>query len=124
MVCGAAATALTANWGAGDAAPSGCDLSLEVTSLTAGCGSAVVGGITVSGTAQNIVSSIGSCATGTGGSDGAQLSYTLSVTDDTQLDCCDDQTVTITLLESHPRNGRGGKLYRRLLGKISGRGRK
>jgi hypothetical protein len=97
VVCGAAARALTANWGAGDAAPSGCDLSLEVTSLTAGCGSAVVGGITVSGTAQNIVGSIGSCATGTGASDGAQLSYTLSVTDNSQLDSCDDQTVTITL---------------------------
>jgi hypothetical protein len=97
VVCGTAARALTANWAAGDAAPSGCELSLEVTSLTAGCGSAVVGGITVSGTAQNIVGSIGSCATGTGASDGAQLTYTLSVTDNSQLDSCDDQTVTITL---------------------------
>jgi hypothetical protein len=97
VVCGAATRALTANWGAGDAAPSGCELALEVTSLTAGCGSAVVGGITVSGTAQNIVGGIGSCATGTGAADGAQLSYTLSVTDNSQLDSCDDQTVTITL---------------------------
>jgi hypothetical protein len=97
VVCGAAARALTANWGAGDAAPSGCQLALEVTSLTASCGSAVGGGITVSGTAQNIVATIGSCATGTGATDGAQLTYTLSVTDQTQLDSCDDQTVTITL---------------------------
>jgi hypothetical protein len=97
VVCGAAVRALTANWGAGDAAPSGCELALEVTSLTAGCGSAVAGGITMTGTAQNIVGSIGSCATGTGGTDGAQLTYTLSVTDMTQLDDCDDQTVTITL---------------------------
>jgi hypothetical protein len=97
VVCGATARALTANWGAGDAAPSGCSLDLEVTSLTAGCGSAVVGGITCSGTAQNIVGSIGSCATGTGAADGAQLSYTLTVDDVTQLDSCDDQTVTITL---------------------------
>ena len=97
VVCGAATRALTANWGAGDAAPSGCSLSLEVTSLTAGCGSAVVGGVTVSGTAQSVVGSIASCATGTGAADGAQLSYTLCVDDDTQLDSCDDQTVTITL---------------------------
>jgi hypothetical protein len=97
VVCGATARALTANWGAGDAAPSGCELGLEVTSLTAGCGSAVVGGITMSGSAQNVVTGIGSCATGTGGTDGAQLTYTLSVADDTQLDSCDDQTLTITL---------------------------
>jgi hypothetical protein len=97
VVCGAAARSLTAQWGAGDTAPSGCALSLEVTALTAGCGSAVGGGITMSGTAQPVVTSIGSCATGTGATDGAQLTYTLSVTDDTQLDSCDDQTVTITL---------------------------
>ena len=97
VVCGSAVRALTVNWGAGDAAPSGCELGLEVTSLTSGCGSAVAGGVTVSGTAQNVVGSIGSCATGTGGTDGAQLTYTLGVTDETQLDSCDDQTVTITL---------------------------
>ena len=97
VVCGAAARSLTANWGGADAAPSGCSLSLEVTGLTAGCGSPVVGGITVSSVAQNIVGSIGSCATGTGATDGAQLTYTLSVSDHTQLDSCDDQAVTVTL---------------------------
>jgi hypothetical protein len=97
VVCGAAVRSLTAQWGAGDAAPSGTELSLEVTALTAGCGSAVGGGVTMNGTAQPIVTTIGSCATGTGATDGAQLTYTLSVTDDTQLDSCDDQTVTITL---------------------------
>jgi hypothetical protein len=97
VVCGAAKRSLTANWGGADAAPSGCSLSLEVTSLTAGCGSIVVGGITVSSMAQNIVTTIGSCATGTGATDGAQLTYTLGVSDHTQLDSCDDQTVTITL---------------------------
>jgi hypothetical protein len=88
---------LTANWGAGDSAPSGTQLGLEVTSLTAGCGTAVGGGITVSGTAQNIVTAIASCATGTGATDGAQLTYTLSVSNMGALDSTDDQTVTITL---------------------------
>jgi hypothetical protein len=97
VVCGATTRAVTANWGGGDAAPSGTSLSLEVTSLTAGCGTAVAGGITVDATARNIVTGVTSCATGTGGTDGAQLTYTLSVSDVTQLDSCDDQSVTITL---------------------------
>jgi hypothetical protein len=97
VVCSGTARAVTANWGAADAAPAGTQLSLEVTSLTAGCGSIVAGGVNMSSTAQNIVTGVGSCATGVGATDGAQLTYTLSVTDVTQLDACDDQTVTVTL---------------------------
>ncbi|MFH1313923.1 MAG: hypothetical protein ABIJ00_11960, partial [Candidatus Eisenbacteria bacterium] len=88
---------LTAAWGGSDAAPAGCSLKLEVISLTAGCGSAVSGGITMSSSAQNIVASIGSCATGTGATDGARFAYTLSVDDATSLDASDDQSATITL---------------------------
>ncbi|MFH1314710.1 MAG: hypothetical protein ABIJ00_16005 [Candidatus Eisenbacteria bacterium] len=88
---------LTAAWGGVDAAPAGCSLKLEVTSLTSGCGSAVAGGITMTASAQNIVTSIGSCATGTGATDGAQLAYTLSVDTVASLDASDDQSATVTL---------------------------
>lgn len=97
VVAGATARTLQANWGGSDAAPSGCSLDLEVTAVTAGCGSRVVGGITMTAVAQNVVTAIASCATGTGGTNGAQLTYTLNVDDVTQLDASDDQSVTVTL---------------------------
>lgn len=97
VVSGATARTVTAAWGGSDAAPAGCSLALEVTVLTAGCGSRAVGGITVSSTPQNIITAIGSCATGTAGTDGGQLTYTLGVDDVTLLDASDDQSVTVTL---------------------------
>jgi hypothetical protein len=97
VVPGSTRRVITAAWGGSDAAPSGTSLLLEVTAVTAGCGSRVVSGITVSAVDQNIVTAIPSCATGTGGTDGAQLTYTLSVDDVSQLDSSDDQTATITL---------------------------
>ncbi|HVP57790.1 MAG TPA: hypothetical protein VMU02_06805 [bacterium] len=97
VVPGATRRTITAAWGGSDAAPSGTSLLLEVTAVTAGCGSRVVGGITMSAVAQDVVTAIPSCATGTGGTDGAQLNYTLSVDDVSQLDASDDQTVTVTL---------------------------
>jgi len=97
VVGGATTRTLQANWGGSDAAPSGCSLDLEVTAVTAGCGSRVVGGITMTAVAQNIVTAIASCATGTAGTDGAQLTYRLNVDDVSQLDASDDQTVTVTL---------------------------
>jgi len=97
VVSGATARTVTAAWGGSDAAPAGTSLALEVTALTAGCGTVVGGGITVSAVAQNIITAIGSCATGTGGTDGGQLTYTLSVSDVTALDASDDQSVTVTL---------------------------
>jgi len=97
VVAGAARRTITAAWGGSDAAPSGTSLLLEVTAVTAGCGSRVVGGITVSAIDQDIVTAIPSCATGTAGTDGGQLTYTLSVDDVSQLDSSDDQSVTVTL---------------------------
>jgi hypothetical protein len=97
VVAGSARRAVTAAWGGSDAAPSGTSLLLEVTALTAGCGSAVGGGITMTAVAQNIITTIPSCATGTGGTDGGQLTYTLAVDDVSQLDSSDDQSATITL---------------------------
>jgi len=88
---------LSAAWGGSDAAPAGCSLTLEVGSLTAGCGSAVSGGVTITSEAQNIVTAIGTCATGVGATDGARLDYTLSVDTATSLDASDDQSATITL---------------------------
>jgi hypothetical protein len=97
IVSGAATRSLQANWGGSDAAPAGCSLDLEVTAVTAGCGARVVGGVTLTASTQNIVTGIGSCATGTGATDGAQLTYTLNIDDSTQLDSGDDQSVTVTL---------------------------
>ena len=97
VVSGLTTRSLQAKWGGSDVAPSGCSLLLEVTAVTAGCGSRVVGGITVSSSDQDIVTAIASCATGTGATDGGQLTYTLSVDDVTQLDSADDQSATITL---------------------------
>jgi hypothetical protein len=87
---------LTANWGGGDAAPAGCELRLEVTTLGSGCGSPG-SQIVISGVAGSIITAIPSCATGTGATDGAQLTYTLGVIDQSLVDASDDQTVTITL---------------------------
>ena len=62
------------------AAPAGTSLDLEAADVVGGAGntgSAVLGGITLSGTAQNIIAGIGSCATGT--ANGAVLTYTFNI---------------------------------------------
>ncbi len=86
---------LQANWGVSDAAPAGCSLLLQATPGTGqGTGAAA---ITMTSTAQNIVTAIGSCATGVTGTSGAQLAYTLSINTMTSLVAGDNHTVTITL---------------------------
>jgi hypothetical protein len=85
---------ISANWGGTDAAPAGTSLLLEVTSVPAGCGTAGAQ-ITLSDTPQNIITAIGSCATGVG-ANGAALTYTFSVDDVTQLVVGDTSTVTVT----------------------------
>ena len=86
---------ITAAWAAGNAAPSGCTLTLLATPAS-GMGSSA-GTITVSSTAQNIVTGIGGCATGTGGTSGAQMAYTLAVTAMTSLVASQSTAATITL---------------------------
>jgi hypothetical protein len=54
--------------------PAGTHLEAEAITVPGGCGSAVASGVTVSGVDQNIITSIPSCATGTGAS-GAQMEY-------------------------------------------------
>lgn len=56
------------------ACPAGTHLEAEAITVPGGCGSAVASGVIVSAVDQNIVTSIGSCATGTGAS-GAQMEY-------------------------------------------------
>jgi len=86
---------ITAAWAVGNAAPSGCTLTLLA---TPGSGMGFSAGtITVSSTAQNIVTGIGGCATGTGGTSGAQMAYTLAVTAMTSLVANQSTAATITL---------------------------
>ena len=84
---------IAANWAAMDSAPVGTSLRLEVTSVPAGCGTAGAQ-ITLSNTAQFLISSIGSCVTGTG-SNGARLLYTFNVDNVSQLVVGDTSTVTV-----------------------------
>jgi len=86
---------ITAAWAVGNSAPTGCDLRLTATPPT-GKGSSA-GQIILSTTAQNIVTSIGGCATGTGGADGAQLAYTLKINTMTSLVANESKSATITL---------------------------
>jgi hypothetical protein len=85
---------ITANWDATDAAPAGTSLRLQATSVPAGCGTAGAQ-ITLSNVAQNIITAIGSCATGVG-ANGAALLYTFSVDNVNNLVVGDTSTVTVT----------------------------
>ena len=85
---------ITAAWEGSDSAPAGTQLKLQA-SPQSGKGTGA-GEIVVSSSAQNIVTAISSCYTGTGGSDGAQLTYTLEVTDATALVASASETVTVT----------------------------
>ena len=85
---------ITVQWGGTDAAPAGTSLLVEATSVPAGCGVAAPQ-VTLSSVAQNLVTTIGSCATGTGAS-GAQVTFTFSVDDIPSLVVGDNKTVTVT----------------------------
>jgi hypothetical protein len=81
-------------WGGSDAAPAGCSL---LVTATPGAGEGTASAQrTISSTGQTVVTAIGSCATGTGGADGAQLAYVLSVNDVSSLLSDGDKTATIT----------------------------
>lgn len=85
---------ITVEWGGTDAAPAGTSLKLLATSVPAGCGTAAPQ-VTLSSTPTNLVTTIGSCATGTGAS-GTELTYTFSIDTVTSLVVGDNKTVTIT----------------------------
>jgi hypothetical protein len=88
---------LTAAWGGSDAAPAGCSLKLSATPSGGTNQGSTAGQITLSATAQDLVTTIKSCATGTGATSGAQLAYTLSVDTVTSLVASESKTATVTL---------------------------
>ena len=88
---------LTAAWGASDAAPAGCSLKLTATPAGGTNQGTSAGQITLSATAQDIVTTIKSCATGTAASNGAQLTYLLSVDTITSLIASESKAATVTL---------------------------
>jgi hypothetical protein len=85
---------ITVNWGSADSAPAGTSLKAEVTSIPSGCGNST-GEVTVSDIARTLITNIGGCHTGEG-ANGANLTYTFSVDDISQLHVGDNQTVTLT----------------------------
>jgi hypothetical protein len=96
-VASATTRKITAKWEAGDAAPAGCSLHLTATPSGGTNQGTSAGQITMSSTAQDVVTTIRSCATGTGGSSGAQLSYELSVDTATSLVAGESKSATVTL---------------------------
>jgi hypothetical protein len=87
---------ISAKWATGDAAPAGCALKLTATPAGGNQGTGA-GQITMTSTAQDVVTTIRSCATGTGGTYGAQLSYALDVSDATALVASESKSATVTL---------------------------
>jgi hypothetical protein len=86
---------ITAAWATGNAAPAGCALRLQAT--PAGGQGSSAGQIVISITAQNIVTGIGGCSTGTGPTSGAQLGYSLVINSMTALIANENKAATITL---------------------------
>jgi hypothetical protein len=87
---------LNVAWEAGDSAPAGCSLLVTITpSGGAGEGSSS-GQRMISGSAQTVITGITRCATGTSATDGANLSYTLSVSDATSLTAGESRSATVT----------------------------
>jgi hypothetical protein len=87
---------ITAAWGASDAAPAGCALKLTATPSGGTNQGSSAGQITMSNAAADIVTTIKSCATGIGASNGARLAYVLTVTDPTLLVAAESKTTTVT----------------------------
>jgi hypothetical protein len=86
---------IAAAWATGNSAPTGCELRLTA---TPGSGQGTSAGqILVSTTAQNLVTGIGGCATGTGATSGAQLAYALNIITMTSLVANESKSATITL---------------------------
>lgn len=83
-----------ANMGVGDAVPSGTSLAVAASAVPANCGTAA-GSVTLTTSAQDVVTSIQSCATGTGAS-GTTLTYTYAITDVNSLVVGGGSTVTVT----------------------------
>ena len=86
---------ITAEWGATDAAPAGTQLTLTATPGGGKLGSSA-GEKVISSSAEDIITGVGSCATGSGAGNGAVLDYTLEVTDVGSLIAGDSEDVIVT----------------------------
>ena len=96
-VAGTTSRKMTAVWGASDAAPTGCSLKLQATPSGGLNQGSSAGQITLSSTAQDLITAIKSCATGNAAANGAQLTYTLSVNTVTSLVASESKMATVTL---------------------------
>ncbi|MDA3938187.1 MAG: hypothetical protein PF693_02615 [Spirochaetia bacterium] len=76
--------------------PSGTQLTIEADDASTTQDGTPASVITLSSTAASLITGISSCATGTDASDGANLTYSYSVTDVTALLDSADATVTVT----------------------------
>jgi hypothetical protein len=94
LVSNGTTRSISINWDAIDTAPAGTSLSLEAANVPAGCGSKT-SELTLSATAQNLITSIGGCSTGTG-ANGVTLTYRFNVISTSQLVAGSSETVTIT----------------------------
>ncbi|MBN2354325.1 MAG: hypothetical protein JXD23_17275 [Spirochaetales bacterium] len=84
---------ITVNCDSADSAPSGTALYLRVTSVPPRCGTAT-GPVRIGGDPREIITGIGSCATGaTGG--GARLQYTLQIDDAAALTAGETRTINV-----------------------------
>ena len=97
LVDGATTRQITIEWGGTDAAPAGTRLLAEVIGISGGSGTRGTAGaqVVVSDTAQAIINSIGSCVTGVGATDGANVEFTFDVQTPGSLVVGDSETVTI-----------------------------
>jgi len=86
---------ITAALDSGESAPAGTALRVQASGISGNEGTPA-GQITLTDSATDLVTGIGSCATGTGATDGAQLTYTFTVTDFSQLEVTAGSTVTVT----------------------------
>lgn len=87
---------ITVAWGGSDAAPAGTSLRVQVAPSGQTNEGSTAGQRTISSSAQTVITGIGSCATGTSGSSGALLTYTLSVDTMTSLVAGESQSATVT----------------------------
>ena len=95
IVPGSATRNITVALGA-TGVPAGTELSLEATQMPAAANVGVAAGrVVLSSTAANLITGIGSTATGTG-TNGVELTYSYRITDVSALATDDDATVTVT----------------------------
>ena len=100
VVNSGATRVITVALGPTDEVPAGTRLTVQAADAgTTNDGTPVGSEIPLTGamSAANLITGIGSCATGTSATDGANITYNYSITDVTALEDDADATVTVTL---------------------------